>query len=312
MQLPKRAYILEVGPRDGFQAEKSWIPTDQKINIINALARTGLPEIQATSFVHPKAIPQLADAEQVMAGIGRRAGTRFRILVPNMRGLQRALPFKPDKVHFMNSVTESHSRANANRSVDESLDQIEEMFAVAKEAGIPSVGGMACAFGCPFEGEVPIRQLEKIVRRYVEIGLREIGPADTIGVANPRQVYNVMAHLTDKFPEVTWNLHLHNTRDMALANVLAALQAGVSSFDGAIGGLGGCPYAPGATGNIATEDMVNMLHEMGVETGIDLDALIAVAKQLQEVIPHTLGSCMVKAGKRTDLKPAPKEQQKVG
>jgi hydroxymethylglutaryl-CoA lyase len=312
MRLPKRAYILEVGPRDGFQAEKAWIPTERKIEIIDALSKTGLPEIQATSFVHPKAIPQLADAEAVMKGIHRPAGMHYRVLVPNLKGLQRALALKPDKVHFMNSVTESHNHSNANRSVDESLDQIAEMFAVAKEASVPVVGGMACAFGCPFEGEVPIEQLERVARRYVEIGIREIGPADTIGVANPRQVYDVMSHLVDKFPEVTWNLHLHNTRDMALANVVAALQAGVSRFDGAVGGLGGCPYAPGATGNIATEDMVNMLQEMGVETGIDLDALIAVAKRLQEVINHPLDSCMVKAGRCTDLKPAPREQQKVG
>lgn len=312
MQLPKRVLIMEVGPRDGFQAEREWIPTERKIEIINALSKSGLQAIQATSFVHPKAIPQLADAGEVMQKIERVPGVEYRVLVPNLKGLQRALAIKPDTVHFMNSVTESHSRANANRSVDESLAQIEEMFVVAQQAGVRAIGGMACTFGCPFEGKVTLQQLVRIVRRYVEIGIREIGPADTIGVANPRQVYDVSAFLLDKFPDVTWNLHLHNTRDMALANVVAAMQAGITRFDGAIGGLGGCPYAPGATGNVATEDMVNMLHEMGIETGIDLDALITVARMVQEVVPHKLDSCMVKAGKRTDLKPAPKEQQKIG
>ncbi len=312
MQLPKRAYILEVGPRDGFQAEKAWIPTEQKIQIVNALARTGLPAVQVTSFVHPKAIPQLADAEEVLSKIERVPGVEYRVLVPNLKGIQRALALKPDKVHFMNSVTESHSRANANRSVDEGLAQIREMFALATEAGVPGVGGMACALGCPFEGKVPIQQLGRIAGRYVEIGIREIGLADTIGVADPRLVYDVSAHMLDKFPQVTWSLHLHNTRDMAMANVVAALQAGITRFDASIGGLGGCPYAPGAAGNASTEDMVNMLHEMGVETGIDLDGLIAVAKMVQEVIPHPLDSCMVKAGKRTDLKPAPKGQEKIG
>ncbi len=312
MLLPKRVFVMEVGPRDGFQAEREWIPTERKIEIINALSKTGLPAIQATSFVHPKAIPQLADAADVMEKIERTQQVEYRVLVPNLKGLQRALAIKPDKVHFMNSVTESHCRANANRSVDESLDEIEKMFAVASEAGIPAVGGMACTFGCPFEGEVPLQQIERIAKRYVEMGIREIGPADTIGVANPKQVYDVSAFLLDKFPDVSWSLHLHNTRDMALANVVAAMQAGITRFDAAVGGLGGCPYAPGATGNVATEDMVNMLHEMGIETGINLDALIAVARMVQDVVPHRLDSCMVKAGKRTVLKPAPKVQEKIG
>jgi len=312
VQLPKRAYILEVGPRDGFQAEKAWIPTERKIEIVNALSKTGVPAVQVTSFVHPRAIPQLADAEEVLSRIERVPGVEYRVLVPNLKGLQRALALKPDKVHFMNSVTESHSRANANRSVDEGLAQIEEMYTVAAEAGVPGVGGMACSLGCPFEGKVPIQQLEKVASRYVEIGIREIGIADTIGVADPRLVYDVSARMLDRFPQVTWSLHLHNTRDMAMANVVAALQAGITRFDASVGGLGGCPYAPGAAGNASTEDMVNMLHEMGVETGIDLDGLIAVAKMVQEVIPHELDSCMVKAGKRTDLKPAPSGQQKIG
>ncbi len=312
MQLPKRVHIMEVGPRDGFQAEHDWIPTERKIEIINALSGSGIPEIQATSFVHPKAVPQLADAEEVMARIDRVPGVRYQVLVPNLKGLQRALPLKPDGVHLMMSVTESHNRSNANRSIDDSMREFEQMVPVAREAGIRVEAGMACVFGCPFEGEVPIAQLDRIITRYREMGITHMSLGDTIGVANPRQMYDSCAHLLDRFPDVTWTLHLHNTRDMALANVIAAMQAGMTSFDGAVGGLGGCPYAPGATGNVATEDLVNMLTEMGVETGIDLDAVIAASKTVQGVVAHRLDSCMVKAGKRTDLKPAPRGQEKIG
>ncbi|HEX2922739.1 MAG TPA: hydroxymethylglutaryl-CoA lyase [Chloroflexota bacterium] len=312
MKLPSRVTIVEVGPRDGFQAERQWIPTEQKIEIVNALSRTGIKDIQATSFVHPKAVPQLADAEEVMSKIDRPAGVEFRVLVPNMKGLERAIAYKPKRMNFMMSVSESHNRSNANCSIEESLTKFEPMAAMALEAGIEPVGGMACTFGCPFEGEVPVAQLERVTRRYISMGIKEVGLSDTVGVANPMQVYNVAAHMLDKFPDVQWNLHLHNTRDMALANVVAAMQAGMTSFESSIGGLGGCPYAPAATGNVATEDLVNMLTEMGIETGVDLDALIAIAKRAQEIIPHRLDSCMVRAGKRTDLKPAPKEQQKLG
>lgn len=312
MKLPKRAHIMEVGPRDGFQAEHQLIPTEEKIAIIDSLARTGVSEIQATSFVHPKAVPNLADAEDVMARIDRPAGVRYQALVPNMKGLQRALPAKPDGIHLMMSVTESHNRANGNRSIDESMREFQQIVPLAQEAGIRVEAGMACVFGCPFEGEVPLAQLERVIARYHEIGVNYISLGDTIGVANPKQVYDICSHLLDSFPDFHWTLHFHNTRDMALANTLAAMQAGITSFDGAVGGLGGCPYAPGATGNVATEDLVNMLHEMGVETGIDLDALIAVAKRVATLVPHPLNSCMVKAGKRTDLKQAPKEQQKIG
>jgi len=311
MKLPSMVKIVEVGPRDGFQAERQWIPTEQKIEVVNALSRSGLKDIQATSFVHPRAVPQLADADELMSKIERPDGVEFRVLVPNMKGLQRAIGHKPKRMNFMMSVTESHNRSNANCSIEESLKGFEPMAAIALEAGIEAVGGMACTFGCPFEGEVPVERLEGITRRYIEMGIREIGLSDTVGVADPLQVYNVAARMLDRFPDVRWNLHLHNTRDMALPNIFAAMQAGMTSFESSIGGLGGCPYAPGATGNVATEDLVNMLAEMGIETGVDLDALIAIAKRLEEIVPHRLDSCMVRAGKRTDLQAAPKEQQKL-
>ena len=312
MQLPKRVHIMEVGPRDGFQAEHEWIPTEKKIEILNALSRTGIPEIQATSFVHPKAVPQLADAEQVMMGIERQPGVRYQVLVPNMRGLQRAIPCKPDGVHLMMSVSESHNRSNANRSIEDSFREFERMVPVAMEAGIRVEAGMAVVFGCPFEGEIPQAQLEGIISRYHELGIRRMSLGDTVGVANPRQTYDLCSRLLDRYPDVEFTLHLHNTRGMALANVVAAMQAGMTCFDGAIGGLGGCPYAPGATGNVSTEDLVYMIQEMGIETGIDIDKLLAVSRMLQQVIPHNLDTALLKAGKRTDLKPAPKEQEKIG
>jgi hydroxymethylglutaryl-CoA lyase len=309
----KKVHIMEVGPRDGFQSEEQFVPTATKIKVINALSRTGLPAIQVTSFVHPKAIPQFVDAEDVVAGIDIVPGVSYRALVPNMRGLERVRRFRDriDTINLMLSVTESHNRANGNRSIDETLGEIARMTEAAHGDGFTVSGSMICALGCPFEGQVPVETLERIANRYLELGIMAISIADTIGVANPKLVYDIVSHLVAKYPEVTWNMHLHNTRDMALANTLAALEAGVSRFDGGVAGLGGCPYAPGATGNIATEDMVNMLDGMGIETGIDLDKLLAVARMHKEFIPHDLDSSLLRAGRGNVLLPAPERQQKI-
>ncbi len=309
----KKVHIMEVGPRDGFQSEKQFVPTATKIKVINALSRTGVPAIQVTSFVHPKAIPQFVDAEDVVAGIDIVPGVSYRALVPNLRGLERVLPFRDsiDTVNLMLSVTESHNRANGNRSIEETLEEIAGMTKVVREEGFTVTGSMICALGCPFEGQVPVETLEEIAGRYVELGITAISIADTIGVANPKLVYDIVSHLVGRYPDVVWNMHLHNTRDMALANTLAALEAGVSRFDGGVAGLGGCPYAPGATGNIATEDMVNMLHGMGIETGIDLDKLLAVARMHEEFIPHALDSSLLRAGRGNVLLPAPERQRKI-
>ena len=311
MKFPPKVTVVEVGPRDGFQNEKQFIPTEKKIQIINALSQTGLKNIQATSFVHPKAIPQLADAEEVMAKIGRPPGVSYRVLAPNLRGVQRAISFKPQKINLMMSVTESHNRANANRSVDESLKDFESLVALIIDAGIEPSGGMACSLGCPFEGKVTLPQLARVIDRYIAMGIRSIGISDTIGTANPKLVYDVCAALKDRYPQIHWTLHLHNTRDLALANTLAGLEAGMTDFDSAIGGLGGCPYAPKATGNVATEDLVNMLDEMGIDTGIDLDALLTVAEMVREAVPHPLDSAVSKAGKPWILRPPPGQQVKV-
>jgi hydroxymethylglutaryl-CoA lyase len=313
MNLPKKVTVVEVGPRDGFQNEKQFIPTEKKIEIVNALAKSGLKHIQVSSVVHPKAVPQLADAEEVMKKIERLPGVSYRLLAPNLKGVQRALPLKPDKINLMMSVSESHNRSNANRSIDESLKEFETLVPMILEKGISVGGGMACAFGCPFEGKLPIRQIERVADRYVAIGIRSIGLADTVGFANPKQVYDTVAHMLDKYPDVQWLAHIHNHRGLGLANVVSAMQAGLTEFDGAVGGLGGCPYAPNAAGNIATEDLVNMLSEMGIETGVDLDLLLEAAGIVRRVIPHPLeNSALLKAGKPWVLMPAPERQIKLG
>ncbi len=312
MNLPKRVTIVEVGPRDGFQNEKKFIPTDRKIEIINALARTGLCIIQATSFVHPKAVPNLADAEEVMKRIDRPPGVLYTVLAPNAKGVQRALAFKPAKIILMMSVSESHNRANGKRTIEESLRDFETLVPIILEAGVKPVGGMACTFGCPFEGKISMAQVERVVDSYIAMGIKEVGLSDTIGSANPKRVYDLSSRMLDRYPQIGWHTHFHNTRDLALANILAAMQAGLTEFDSAIGGLGGCPYAPNASGNVSTEDLVNMMNEMGVETGIDLDALLAASEMVTRIIPHPLSSAISQAGKPWVLKEAPAEQRKIG
>ncbi|MBM4314461.1 MAG: hydroxymethylglutaryl-CoA lyase [Deltaproteobacteria bacterium] len=312
MKLPDKVTVVEVGPRDGFQNEKQFIPTEKKVEIVNALARSGLKNIQVSSVVHPKAVPQLADADEVMAKIERLPGVSYRLLAPNLRGVQRALLLKPDKINLMMSVSESHNRSNANRSIEESLKEFETLVPMIKESGVAVSGGMACTFGCPFEGKIPLRQVERVADRYLSMGIRSIGIADTVGFASPKQVYGTVAQLLDKYPDVQWLAHFHNHRDLALANILAAMQAGLAEFDSAIGGLGGCPYAPNAAGNIATEDLVNMLTELDIETGVDLDALLAAAEVVRQTIPHPLNSALLKSGKPWVLAKAPDCQVKLG
>jgi hydroxymethylglutaryl-CoA lyase len=307
-ELPERVEINEVGPRDGFQAESEFIPTERKVEIVDALSRTGVAAIQVTSVVHPKAVPQLADAEEVMARIERVPGLRYTVLVPNLRGAERAVPMNADGWELMLSVTDSHSRSNANRSTDEALKGMEPVVALARENGVEVTGSMATALGCPFEGRVPFERILYVAEAYRAMGVRHLGVADTVGVADPRLVFETMSGLSERMPEMGLGLHLHNTRGMALANVLAALQAGVTEFDSSVGGLGGCPFAPGATGNISTEDLVHMLDLMGVACGVDLDSMLAVARDVREVVGHPLESAVARASKASDLHEAPRAQ----
>jgi hydroxymethylglutaryl-CoA lyase len=307
-ELPAAVEVNEVGPRDGFQAEEEFIPTGRKVEVVDALSRTGVAAIQVTSVVHPKAVPQLADAEAVMARIERAPGVRYTVLVPNLHGAERAVPMNADGWELMLSVTDSHSRSNANRSTDEALKGMEPVVALARENGVEVTGSLATALGCPFEGRVPFERVLYVAEAYRAMKVMRISVADTVGVADPRLVFETMSRLKERLPDVRLGLHLHNTRGMALANVLAALQAGVTQFDSSGGGLGGCPFAPGATGNISTEDLVHMLDLMGVRSGVDLDSMLAVAREVSEVVRHPLESAVARAGKASDLHEAPQTQ----
>jgi hydroxymethylglutaryl-CoA lyase len=296
MRLPQRVTICEVGTRDGFQIEPAFIPTELKIEVVNLLGDAGLPRIEVTSFVHPKAVPQLRDAEEVMAKIRRRPGTRYAALVPNDKGAVRAVDAGVDAIHTVISASESHNLANVNMTVAESLEKLRAVMQVAGRAGVAVGCGISTSFGCPFEGEVPLAQLERVVGELVGMGAPAIGLADTTGMANPRQVQRVLEHLIARFPGTEWTLHTHDTRAMAIPNILTALECGVTNVDASIGGLGGCPFAPGASGNVCTEDLVHCLQAMGIETGIDLDRLLAVSRRVQDVVGHELPGQIVKAG----------------
>jgi hydroxymethylglutaryl-CoA lyase len=305
MRLPERVTICEVGTRDGFQIEPDFIPTEQKVEVVDLLSAAGLPRIEVTSFVHPKAVPQLRDAEEVMARIERRPGTRYAALVPNEKGAVRAIEARVDAIHTVLSASESHNLANVNMTIAESLDRLGSVLQVAARAKIPVGCGISTSFGCPFEGDVPLAQLERVVGRLVEMGARAVGLADTTGMANPRQVSRVLEHLVPRFAGVEWTLHTHDTRAMAIPNILAAMEHGVTNFDASIGGLGGCPFAPGASGNVCSEDLVHCLHAMGVQTGIDFDRLLAVSRRVQEVVGRALPGQLVKAGPSTRRYPLP-------
>jgi len=305
MKVPERVTICEVGTRDGFQIEPDFIATEHKIEVVNQLAEAGVPRIEVTSFVHPKVVPQLRDAEEVMAKIRRRPGTRYAALVPNDKGAVRAAEARVDVIHTVVSASESHNLANVNMTVAESMVKLRAVMDVAEKAGIPVHCGVSTSFGCPFEGDVPLPRLESVVGRLVDMGARGIGLADTTGMANPRQVARTLEHLMPKFTSVEWTLHTHDTRAMAIPNILAAMELGVTNFDSSIGGLGGCPFAPGASGNVCTEDLVHCLHAMGVETGIDLDRLIGVSRRVQDIIGRALPGQIVKAGKYDRKYPVP-------
>ncbi len=297
-----RLYINDVAVRDGFQIEKVFVPTATKIELVDALSATGLAKIEVTSFVSPKAVPALADADAVLAGIARVPGVACVALVPNLRGVQNAAAtaVRPDEVNGVMSASESHNRANINRTREQSLAELPAMVRVAREAGIRFTMSLSTAFGCPFEGRVDEGEVLRFVEAFRAAGVDGISLADTTGMANPRQVAALAARVLQRSPaphETFYTLHFHNTRGMGLANVLAGIDAGVRSFDGSVAGLGGCPFAPGATGNICTEDMVNMLVDMGYDTGVDLDRLIAVARRVPGIVGHDTPGQVAKAGR---------------
>jgi hydroxymethylglutaryl-CoA lyase len=291
----EHVWIREVGPRDGFQNEPEVLATDDKVRLIEGLARTGLRRLEVTSFVRADVIPQLADAAEVLRRADVPDEVAVSVLIPNERGLENALPLREhfDEVNLFLSASETHNRKNVNRSIEESLIGLERVIERARGEGLRCEGVISVSFGCPYEGEVPPERVLAIARRLVQAGCEEIAFGDTTGMANPAQVREFFAAL-DLDAELT--AHFHNTRGQGLANVLAALEAGVRSFESSFGELGGCPVPKGATGNIASEDLVSMLHEMGYATGIDLERLIACAREVQQVLGRPLGSHVLTAG----------------
>lgn len=294
MNWPKKITIKEVGPRDGLQNEPSFISTKDKIDWINQLSRSGLSYIEITSFVHPKWIPALADALEVARGIERVPGTKYAALVPNLLGLERALTVNIDEVAVFISASETHNYKNINRSINQSLEIISEVVSESLAAGKSVRGYISTVFGCPYEGEVPIKQVMTIAETLFSMGVGEISLGDTIGVANPKTVHQLLEKFFCYFPVEKLALHFHDTRGLALANVLTAVQMGVTTFDSSLGGLGGCPYAPGASGNLATDDLVYMLESMGIDTGIDFQTLHKAGLFIQEKIGRPLPSHSLK------------------
>jgi len=296
--LPAAVRIREVGPRDGFQNEPEVIETADKVRLIDMLGETGLRRIEVTSFVRPDVIPQLADASEVLASVSLPSGIAVGVLIPNERGLERALPLR-DRFQEINgflSASETHNQKNVGRSVAESLAGLRRTFARARSEGLRCEGVISTSFGCPYEGHVPVDWVLDIGVALVEAGAVEVGFGDTTGMANPLQVRSFFEVALERLHDVELTAHFHNTRGQGLANVLAALEAGVESFESSFGELGGCPVPAGATGNIATEDLVSMLHEMGISTGVDLRSLIAASRAAQDVLGRPLGSHVLLAG----------------
>jgi len=304
--------VTEVGTRDGFQSEKEFIPTQVKAELINALIEAGVTSFEATSFVSPRAVPQLADASQVMDMIVRKPGVRLTALVPNARGAERAAAARVDMMASFVSASETHCQANLNKSIDAAIADFNDFAPIAKKFDIALRGAVATAFGCPFEGEVRIENILKIVDAYVAAGARHITLGDTTGMATPPVVTRTVEAIRSRHPDAIIALHFHNTRGIGLANVMNGLDLGIREFESSFGGLGGCPFAPGATGNICTEDLVYLLHECGYETGIDIDKLAVVARRVQEVMHRELPGQFMRSGPRLKLSSLESIRRAVG
>lgn len=299
-----RIHFNEVVARDGFQIEPEFVTTDAKVALIDELSQCGYAKIEVTSFTSAKAIPMLRDAEEVMGRIQRVAGVEYTVLVPNVRGAERALESRADELNLVMSTSETHNLANLRMPREKSFAGLSEVIALAG-VKVPVNVSLSTCFGCPMEGDVPQAEVLRWADRFAQLGVRGLTICDTTGMAHPAQVSRMCEALRERFPGLQLTLHFHNTRGMGLANVLAAVQAGMTRFDGSLGGLGGCPYAPGASGNISSEDAIHMLQAMGYETGIDMARLLSVARRLPQIVRHEVPGQVAKAGCITDLHPAP-------
>jgi hydroxymethylglutaryl-CoA lyase len=301
----RRIHTQEVGTRDGLQMEAQFVPTEDKIALIDALSATGLAKIEVTSFTSPTAIPALRDAEIVMREIQRTPGVVYTALVPNVRGAERAIESRTDELNLVMSTSETHNLANLRMTREQSFAGLVQVVRAAQAARVPVNVSLSCVFGCPMEGDVPVDGVFGWAQRFVDLGVQGLTLCDTTGMAYPTQVAAITRAARERWPGMELTLHFHNTRGMGLANVLAGIDAGADRFDTSLGGLGGCPYAPGATGNVCTEEIVHALDLMGYDTGVDLPALIAASQRLPDLIGHDVPSQIVKAGQRLDLHPVP-------
>ena len=299
--MKQRIYVNEVAVRDGFQIEREFVPTETKVALIDELSQTGLAKIEVTSFVSPKAIPNMRDAEQVLNLIDRVPDVIYSALVPNVRGVERAMQCNVDEINLFCSASESHNRANVNRTIAQSVQGFGEIMQALSGSDMKVNCSISTAFGCPFEGEVAPEKIYALVDQFIELGFDGVTVADTTGMANPKQVRDLMNEIVKRYAEIEITLHFHNTRGMGLANVMAGLDVGVAHYDASLGGLGGCPFAPGASGNICTEDLVHMLESMGYNTGVNLDRLLKAARKVPGIVGHEVPGQVLKAGKSTEL-----------
>lgn len=311
MNLPKEVILCEVGPRDGLQNECTILRTEQKIELIEAIADAGYTVIEVGSFMSPKAVPQMANTDEVMKRIKRKEGVEYRVLIANIKGIERAIACDCRKVKLNVSASRAHNLANLNRTPEETVAGFQACVDLAKKNNIEISGSISMPFGSPWEREIPIQDVKNIVEAYLKCGINQISLSDASGMAVPLQVYNMCKEMKETYPQVSWILHFHNTRGVGLANIIAAMQAGMKTFDTSFAGTGGCPFVPGAAGNVVSEDTIHMLHEMGIKTGIDLDKMITVARRVQEIIGHSTDSYILRAGKSSELiRELPKGQGK--
>lgn len=301
MNLPNKVTICEVGPRDGLQNEDKILSVEEKIEIIDALSDAGYKVIEVGSFMSPKAVPQMASTDEVFKGINRHDGVEYRALIANVKGVERAIDCGCKKVKMNVSASRAHNLANLNMTPEESVAKFKDVVDMALANGLEISGSISMPFGSPWEHNIPIEDVKTIVKAYLDVGINEISLSDASGMAVPNQVFEMCTELKKEFPQVKWILHFHNTRGVGNANILAGLEAGVTWFDSSFGGLGGCPFVPGAAGNVISEDVIHMLNEMKIETGIDLDKAINVAKRMREIVAHDLPGYILKAGKSSDL-----------
>ena len=298
---PEKVTFCEVGLRDGLQNEKTIPSVEQKLELLNSVVDSGIKIIEVGAFVHPKAVPQMADTDALCRAMTKVDGVEYRALVPNIKGVQRAFDAGLTKAKLTVSASEAHCLANFNSTPVKMVEGFADCVEFATKNNMVLSGAISTSFGCPFIGKVPVEMVENVVRSFVKLGITELSLSDTTGMANPRQVFELGTHMVKTFPEVQWVMHFHNTRDMALANIVTAIQAGIRLFDGAFAGLGGCPFAPGASGNVASEDVIHMLHEMGIATGVDLLKAMDTARMAARFVGHDAGSAVLKAGRCQDL-----------